>query len=97
MMHGSGFGDDVLFDHQTAHVVGPERHRQLADLQTLRHPAALNVRDVVQIQPRDGLGLEVLEGTGRRDVRHVRVIGLERPRDERGEPAGFVLQIADAA
>ena len=42
--------DDILFDHQTAHVVRPEEHCQLSDLEALRDPTGLDVREVVEKQ-----------------------------------------------
>ena len=51
MVDGAGGRDDVLLDHQAAHVVGAVQQRQLADLQTLRDPARLDVGKVVEIQP----------------------------------------------
>ena len=56
-MHRAGRGDDVFLDHQAAHVVGAEEQGELADLQPLRHPRRLDVRDVVEIEPGDGLRL----------------------------------------
>ena len=55
------FGDDILFDHQAPHVVRAEGERELPDLQSLGHPARLDVGDVVEIKPRDCLSLEVFE------------------------------------
>src|SRR5204863_2276322 len=55
VMDGAGFRDDVLFDHQAAHVVGAEEEGQLANLQPLSDPARLNVRNVVKIEPAHGL------------------------------------------
>src|SRR5947209_4966932 len=66
VMHRAGRGDDVLLDHQAAHVVGPEEQRDLADLRPLRHPRGLDVRDVVEVKPGDGLGAEELERPRRR-------------------------------
>ena len=55
MMNGAGGRDDVLLDHQAAHVVGAEKQRELTDLQSLSHPRGLNVRNVVEIEPGDCL------------------------------------------
>src|SRR5262245_23950083 len=42
--------DDVLLDHERAHVVGAEKERELSDFPPLRHPRRLNVGDVVEEQ-----------------------------------------------
>ena len=35
---GAGRADDVLLDHDAAHVVGAEGEAELSDLPALRHP-----------------------------------------------------------
>lgn len=113
MVHGAGFADDVFFDHQATHVVGPEEQRDLSDLLALCDPRGLNVRHVVEEQPSDGLGFEVLERTGGRKLGHVGAAfatvlripteprrdmrRLVRPANERRETAGFVLQFSNTA
>src|SRR5271166_6457769 len=54
-------GDDVLFDHQAAHVVGAEEERRLADLGALRDPRRLDVADVVEVEPGNRLRAQILE------------------------------------
>src|SRR4029453_5396399 len=61
-MRGARRGDDVLLDHHGAHVVGAERESDLTDLHPLRHPARLNVVDVVEVDATDGLREEIVEG-----------------------------------
>ena len=39
--------DDVLLDHDAAEIVRAELERDLPDLQSLRHPGALDVLEVV--------------------------------------------------
>ena len=95
MVHRAGGTHDVLLDHQAAHVVGPVEEGQLADLAPLRHPTRLDVGDVVEKHPGHRLGLQVFERTGRGDLRHLGVLRLERPADERRESPGLVLQVAD--
>src|SRR5581483_7856128 len=92
----AGRGDDVLLDHQAAHVVGAEEERQLADLQPLRDPGRLDVGDVVEVEPGDRLGAQVFERAGRRHMGQRGVLRLHRPADERGEAARLVLQPAQA-
>lgn len=107
---GSRLGNDVLFDHQTAHVVGSEHESHLADLLALGDPRRLNVRDVVEVQPSHSLGLEVLKRTRFGQLRHIDAtrpaidsilaepgggLGrLVRPADECREPVRLVLEIA---
>ena len=92
MVHRAGGADDVFFDHQAPHIVGTIQERQLTDLAALRDPARLNVGNVVEIQPRHGLRLQILERPGCRDVGHLGVVGLERPANEGREASRFVLQ-----
>src|ERR1035441_9817001 len=51
---GAGGGDDVLFDHDTAHVVAAEAQTHLARLQTLRYPTGLHILEVLEIDAADG-------------------------------------------
>src|SRR5208337_4474397 len=95
MMHGARRGDDVLLDHQASHVVGTEVQAKLADLGALGHPRRLDVRHVVEVEPRDRLGLEVLEGPRRGHAGHVGVIGLKHPGDEGREAPSLILKLAN--
>ena len=63
-MNSACLRDYILFDHQAAHVVGTIEEGQLADLETLGDPTGLNVRNVIQVKPGNGLGFQVLKGTG---------------------------------
>ena len=93
MMYRSCFGNHVLFDHQAAHIVGTVEQRHLTDLLSLSNPARLQIGKVVEIQPGDSIGFEVLETARRRNVVHIGMIGLKCPADESSETAGFVLQL----
>src|ERR1051325_11598194 len=53
--------DYVCLDHHGAHVVGAEAERDLADLHPLRHPARLDVVDVVEVDAADRLREQVIE------------------------------------
>ena len=92
-MDRAGSAHNILLNHQAAHVIGPEQERELADVAALRHPARLDVGEVVEVEPGHRLGLEILKRTGRQDVVHRGVVGLERPADEGGEAAGLVLEL----
>lgn len=106
MKHRSCLSDDVFFDHQASHIIGSEEECELTDFLALRDPGRLNVRNVVEIQSGDRLSLQVFERTSRRELGHVDAVlagttepggffwWLMRPADERGEAAGFVLQLA---
>src|SRR3954451_754302 len=94
---GAGGGGDVFCDHDAADVVAAEPETELAGLETLSDPGALDVLNVVEVDAGDGEGLEVLDG-GRFlfDKAAKRgVLALEGPRDEGGEAAGLLLEIAD--
>lgn len=92
----AGFGYDVFLEHQRAHVVGTKEEGQLTDLESLGDPTALNVWDVIEEQSRDGLGFQVLERAGRRDVAHLGIFGLECPADEGGKALGLVLETSES-
>ena len=87
----------VFFDQDAAHVVGAELQAHLADLDSRRQPARLDVVDVVQIQPADGQRLQVIDGRGFRHFLAQRgIFRREHPRNERGEAAGIFLDAAQA-
>ena len=94
----AGRPHDVLLDHHRPHVVGAEEQAQLPHLAALRDPRRLEVVEVVEDQPGDRQGPQVVDASRlERDAvlePKLGVIGLETPRDERGEPAGLVLQVA---
>ena len=92
----AGFGYDVFLEHQRTHVVGTKEEGQLTDLESLGDPTALNVRDVIEEQSRDGLGFQVLERAGRRDVAHLGIFGLKCPADEGGKALGLVLKASES-
>ncbi len=71
----AGRRDHVFLHHDRAHVVGPEEEGELADLRALRDPGGLQIGDVVQEDPGDGEGLEVVVGAGQHEVFAVRRIG----------------------
>src|SRR5690606_37921463 len=82
----SGGADDVLLEHDAAEVVRAVREGDLADLLSLRHPRALDARDVVQVDAGERLHAKVFMGPGRRRLQD-RVVWLEGPADEGGEGA----------
>ena len=71
----------------------------LADLHALRHPRRLDVRNVVEVEARDGLDQQVLKRGWRLvdGLAELGVIGLERPGDEGAEARNLVLQFANAS
>src|SRR6266516_3562119 len=90
---GARGGDDVLLHHQGAEVVGSEPQRHLTDLRAHRHPRRLDVGNVVEHDARDRLGAQVGDGVGLAEVLELGVLRLQRPADERGEPAGPGLHL----
>src|ERR1017187_199254 len=94
---GAGGGDDVLFDHDAAHIVAAEAQPELAGLEALRDPGGLHVLDVIEVDARDRQRLQVLDsGSFLFDEAAERsVFALVGPGDEGGEAAGFLLQVAD--
>ena len=89
--------DDVLLDHERTEIVAAEAQRGLADLEAHRHPARLEIRDVVEDDARDGDGAQIVDGVGLLHVRHRRrVLRLQRPADERREAVRPRLHVAHA-
>src|ERR1051326_914802 len=86
-------GDDVLFDHDRAHIVSAKAQRYLPETQTLRQPRRLKVFDVVEEQTRHRQHLQIIHTS--RFVFYLPpergVLTLKSPRNERGEAAGFIL------
>ena len=89
--------DDVLFDHDAAEVVGAAVEPVAADVDSLRQPGDLNVRNVVEIEPADREPAQIL--VGREAVGNLaadrRVVRLQRPRDEGDEAARVLLHLIE--
>src|SRR5215471_10335212 len=93
---GAGRADDVFFDHHAAHVVRAIGEAELPHLSALRDPGGLEVVEVVENDARHGERPKVVDTRRFRDQTlgaKLGVVWLKTPRDERGEPAGFILQI----
>src|SRR6266436_2146663 len=60
----AGGGDHVFFDEDAADVVGAELQADLADFNSGREPARLDVVDVVEIQAADGQRFQVVDRSG---------------------------------
>src|SRR5581483_8132223 len=92
----AGRGDHVFLNHDAADIVAAETQTQLAGLQARRYPGRLDVLDIVQVDTRDRQHLQVLDGC--RFLLHETaergVLALEWPRNESGEAAGLLLQVA---
>ena len=55
-----GGGHYVLLDHRAAEVIGAEMEGDLPELGPLGHPGRLQVLEVVQRDPRDGQGAQIV-------------------------------------
>src|SRR5207253_5014559 len=88
---GTRRADDVLLDHDAAHVVGAVSEAQLTDFAALRHPGRLQVVEVVEDNSGDRERAEVID-SGRFAAFELRVVWLIAPGDECSEAAGFILQ-----
>src|ERR1035437_5891088 len=87
----------VFLEHERAEVVAAEMERGLSDLQPHRHPARLQVRDVVEHHPGEGGRAQVVHRVRLRLRAHGRgVLRLQRPADERRESSGAALEVAQA-
>src|SRR5262249_10848689 len=89
-------GDNILLDHQAAHVIGPKEQGELSDLQSLRHPGRLDIRDIVEVESSNRLRAQILESASGPNVGQGRVLGLEGPADERRETARLVLELTQS-
>src|ERR1019366_9960013 len=58
--------DDIFLDQNASDIVGAELQTDLADLDSLREPARLDVIDVVEIEPADGERLQIVDSGGLR-------------------------------
>src|SRR5688572_2012639 len=96
-MRRVGRGHDVLLDHQRSEVVASEAERDLPDFHSHRHPARLQVGNVVEDDPCDGHRAEILVSAGLWLIRHRRrVLGLKWPANESRKSARPRLYITYA-
>ena len=95
-MHCARFGHHILFEHERAHVIRTKEESQLPNLESLRDPTALDVRNIVEKKPRNRLGFQVFERAGRGKMTELSVLGLKGPADEGSEAVRFVLKLSDA-
>ena len=90
----SGRGNDIFFHHDAAKIVGAKFQGNLADRWALGDPTRLHVREIIEKDPGQRLGPQILLGThGRREQPGVFI--LKRPADEGGEAVGPILQLAE--
>src|SRR5580704_2166796 len=94
--HAGGV-DDIFFDQDAADVVGTELQSDLADFDSRRQPARLNVIDVVEIKAADGERFQIIDGgCFLHFFSESGVVGGKNPGDEGGESAGVFLNSANA-
>src|SRR6266851_2280166 len=93
-----GGANHVFFEHHRTHIVPAKTQTHLADFESLRDPARLHVEEVREIKSRDGEDLQVIDRRGFVPVPSAQgsVLRLKAPRDERREPARFLLQFVEA-
>ena len=72
----AGRADDVLFDHDAAHVVGAVREAELADLAALRDPRRLQVVEVVEHDARERERAQIVDA-GRLGAAKLGVLAAE--------------------
>ena len=78
---------DIFLNHDAPEIVRAVFQSDLADFQSLRHPRALDVGEIIQIDSAERLRSQILvRADGGRF--QFRVLGLKRPADERGEMTG---------
>lgn len=94
---GSGVVVDQFVDHGAVEVVGSEVERDLGSLLAQHDPVGFDVVKVVEHQPRDRHHLQVHHAARLLDVVELRVLRMERQRDEGLEAVRLVLQFAQLA
>src|SRR5229473_6261475 len=88
----AGGEDDVFFDEDATDVVGAELQTDLADFNSGRKPAGLDVVDVVEVEAADGQRFQIIDGSGFLHFFSKRgIFGGKHPRNEGGETAGIFL------
>ncbi len=88
---------DDLMDDGAIEVIRTEGQRGLGDFLTQHDPIRFDVIEVVEHQPGDGDGLQILQSAWLRKVIHARVFGMEREWDEGLESRSFVLKFTQSA
>lgn len=91
---GAGGGDDIFLEHDGAEVVGAVLKGDLSDVLALGDPGTLDTGNIVEVDPGQGLGAQVImgaDGGGFEDG----VFGLESPADEGGEGAAVEATVLD--
>ena len=87
---------DRLVDDGPDEIVGAEEEGDLRELGPDLDPVRLDVVHVVEQQARNRDDAQIeLAGRGRQ-VGERRVLGMEGERDDAGDPAGLVLEVAQA-
>ena len=86
---------NIFFNQYAAHVIGAELQSDLADFDSGREPARLNVVDVVEIQPANRERLQIIKSRRLGNFLSQRsIFRRENPGNERGEPARILLNPA---
>ena len=88
---------DFLFHDRAVQIVHPITEGNLCKRQAHAHPISGKMIDVIEINAADGKIAKLLKCRGRLDVREHRSLRFEGERDKSGEPAGFILQLAQLA
>src|ERR1700730_6995794 len=89
----SSFADNVLFHHDGAKIVRAVPQRDLTNLRSLGYPGALDVFDIVQINPGQSLHPQVL-GRANRNRLQNNVFWLERPANKGSKAIRLILHLA---
>src|ERR1035437_3333778 len=84
---GAGLRHDIFLNHDAAQIVRAKFQRDLPNLQALRDPRALDVFKIIEIDPAQCLGAQILMRANGGGFQ-LGVFGLKRPADERGEVGG---------
>ena len=87
---------DALFLDGAVEIVGAEPERGLGGLDPQHDPVGLEVRDVVEQEPRHRVGAQVLDAGRPRQLHEGVVVGVKRQRNEGLKAARLVLQRAQA-
>src|SRR5881628_125835 len=75
---------DILLDHDTAQIIRAVLESDLANILTLRDPGTLHIGNVVEVNPAQRLGPQILVCADSWRL-ELRVLRLKSPRDESSE------------
>src|SRR6266446_2589818 len=93
----AGHVENFFFQDGAVQIVHAVTERDLCKRKSHAHPISSKMIDVIEIDAADSEIAKLLKRGSRFDVRKHRGLRFERERNEAGEAAGFILQLAEPA